>query len=105
MRLASLIGLLGVGYNRIMLAHDTVACWVGRKNKGMRKMFENPGNWKLTHVSENIVPALRKAGVGEDAIDTLLVKNPRDYFVGPDGRPTAVETAPHTERRPQWTTI
>ncbi len=80
MRLASLIGLLGVGYDRIMLAHDTVACWVGRKNKGMRKMFENPGNWKLTHVSENILPALRKAGVTEDSIDTLLVKNPRDYF-------------------------
>ena len=37
MRLASLIGLLGVGYDRIMLAHDTVACWVGRQNKGMRK--------------------------------------------------------------------
>lgn len=80
MRLASLIGLLGVGYNRIMLAHDTVACWVGRQNKSMKKFLNNPGNWKLTHVSENILPALRNAGVTEDAIDTLMVKNPRDYF-------------------------
>jgi phosphotriesterase-related protein len=80
MRLASLIGLLGVGHDRIMLAHDTVACWLGRLGKGMQNMLKSSPKWKLTHISEDILPALRKAGVSEDSIDTLLVKNPRDYF-------------------------
>jgi phosphotriesterase-related protein len=80
MRLASLIGLLGVGHDRIMLAHDTVACWLGRLGKGMQNMLKNSPKWKLTHISEDILPALRKAGVSDDTIDTLLVKNPRDYF-------------------------
>jgi phosphotriesterase-related protein len=80
MRLASLIGLLGVGYDRIMLAHDTVNCWLGSLGKGMQSMIRNSPKWKLTHISEDILPALRKAGVSQDSIDTLLVKNPRDYF-------------------------
>jgi len=80
LRLASLIGLLGVGYDRIMLAHDTVNCWLGRLGKGMQNMIKNAPKWKITHISEDILPAMRKAGVTEDAIDTLLVKNPRDYF-------------------------
>jgi phosphotriesterase-related protein len=80
MRLASLIGLLGVGQDRIMLAHDTVACWLGRLGKNMRNFLKGAPKWKLTHISEDILPALRKAGVSEDAIDTLMVKNPRDYF-------------------------
>jgi phosphotriesterase-related protein len=80
LRLASLIGLIGVGYDRIMLAHDTVNCWLGRLGKGMQAMLKNSPKWKLTHISEEILPALRKGGVTEDQIDTLLVKNPRDYF-------------------------
>jgi phosphotriesterase-related protein len=80
LRLASLIGLLGVGYDRIMLAHDTVACWLGRLGKGMQAMLKNSPKWKLTHITEDILPVMRKAGVSEDSIDTLLVKNPRDYF-------------------------
>jgi phosphotriesterase-related protein len=80
LRLASLIGLLGVGYDRVMLAHDTVACWLGRLSKGMRHFINSSPNWRLTHISEDILPALRKAGVSEDSIDTLLVKNPKNYF-------------------------
>jgi len=80
MRLASLIGLLGVGYSRIMLAHDTVSCWLGRMSKDMKNMYKRAPKWRLTNIPENILPALRKAGVPEDLIDALMVRNPRDYF-------------------------
>ena len=41
MRLASLFGLLAVGYDRIMLSHDAVACWLGRMTKGATDMIES----------------------------------------------------------------
>jgi phosphotriesterase-related protein len=37
-------------------------------------------NWTPTHVFKNIVPALKRAGVGEAKIRTMLVENPRRYF-------------------------
>jgi phosphotriesterase-related protein len=80
MRLASLIGLLGVGYSRIMLAHDTVSCWLGRRSKDIQSMYKRSPKWRLTNIPDNILPALRKAGVPEDLVDALMVRNPRDYF-------------------------
>jgi phosphotriesterase-related protein len=37
-------------------------------------------NWTPTHVFKNIVPALKRAGVGEGKIRAMLVENPRRYF-------------------------
>jgi len=81
LRVAALIGLLGVGYEKqIVLSHDSVWCWLG---KGLdlppdtAKLIEN---WKPTHVFRNIVPALERAGVGEEKIRAMLVDNPRRYF-------------------------
>jgi phosphotriesterase-related protein len=37
-------------------------------------------NWTPTHVFKNIVPALKRAGVTEAKIHTLMVENPRRYF-------------------------
>jgi phosphotriesterase-related protein len=37
-------------------------------------------NWTPTHVFKNIVPALKRAGVGDAKIRTMLVENPRRYF-------------------------
>jgi predicted amidohydrolase YtcJ len=33
--------------------------------------------WHYNHISDDILPALRKAGVSEDQIDQMLVRNPR----------------------------
>jgi phosphotriesterase-related protein len=82
MRLASLFGLLAVGYDRIMLSHDAVACWLGRMTKGATDMIEKSPNWNYSHICKNILPALRKGGVSEQAIRTLTVDNPRNYFGG-----------------------
>jgi len=37
-------------------------------------------NWNLTHISKDVLPALRERGVKEDQITTMLVDNPRVYF-------------------------
>lgn len=79
-RLAVLIGLLGVGFERqLVLSHDTVWCWRGRAPSLPPLLLER---WKPTYVFETIVPKLRAAGVGEETIHTMLVENPRRYFAG-----------------------
>jgi phosphotriesterase-related protein len=81
LRMAALIGLLGVGYEKqLVLSHDTVACWLGRGLSLPPETARLIENWKPTHVLKNIVPALRKAGVGEEKIRAMLEENPRRYF-------------------------
>ncbi len=80
MRLASLIGLLGVGYDRIMMSHDALHCMRGRPSNALQRMLAGSPNWNFAHISRNILPAMRKAGVPEDQIRILTVKNPFSYF-------------------------
>jgi phosphotriesterase-related protein len=82
MRLASLFGLLAVGFDRIMLSHDAVACWLGRQSPAMLQMLEKSPNWNYAHICRNILPALRKGGVSEPTIHRLTVDNPKEYFGG-----------------------
>jgi len=81
LRLAALIGLVGVGFEQqIVLSHDSVACWLGRGLDVTPQLARMIENWKPSHVFQNIVPALRKAGVAQPKIDAMLVGNPRRYF-------------------------
>jgi phosphotriesterase-related protein len=82
LRLAALIGLVGVGFEKqLVLSHDSVACW---KGKGMPEMdaktLELIKNWNPTHIFKNIIPALKKAGVGDQKINSMMVDNPRRFF-------------------------
>ncbi|TMQ14530.1 MAG: phosphotriesterase-related protein, partial [Candidatus Rokuibacteriota bacterium] len=38
--------------------------------------------WHYTHISDDILPALRKAGVSDDQLEQMLVRNPREIFEG-----------------------
>ncbi|MEQ1888142.1 MAG: hypothetical protein ABL951_03045 [Alphaproteobacteria bacterium] len=80
MRMASLIGLLGVGFDRIMMSHDAVQCWRGRNSGALANMIETSPNWNFAHISRNILPAMRKAGVPDSQINTLTTSNPLNYF-------------------------
>jgi phosphotriesterase-related protein len=82
MRLASLIGLLAVGFDRIMLSQDAVGCWLGRPLPAIEKMMEAAPNSNYAHVCRHIIPQMLKAGVTEAKIRTLTVDNPRAYFGG-----------------------
>ncbi|GMU47709.1 MAG: phosphotriesterase-related protein [Pseudomonadales bacterium] len=89
LRLASLMGLLSVGYDRIMLSHDTLQCWRGRDTGVLNGMIAASPNWNVAHISRNILPAMRKAGVSQETIDTLMVKNPCSYFGAARPKPRA----------------
>ena len=82
MRMASLIGLLAVGYDRIMLSHDFVGCWLGRVTKEWDAFMKKSPNWSYSHIMKNILPQLNKAGVSEGTIRTMTVDNPCSYFGG-----------------------
>lgn len=83
LRLAALIGLLGIGFqHQIVLSHDTVWCWRGRALPMPESIVPN---WKPTHVLTNIVPALRQAGVPQSKLDALLIDNPRRLLGGGPG--------------------
>ena len=36
--------------------------------------------WHYNHISDDILPALRRAGVSDEQIDQMLVLNPRAMF-------------------------
>jgi phosphotriesterase-related protein len=79
-RLAVLIGLLGIGFERqLVLSHDTVWCWRGRAPTLPPDALPR---WQPTYVLRTIVPQLREAGVAESKIQAMLVDNPRRYFAG-----------------------
>jgi phosphotriesterase-related protein len=78
LRLAALIGLLGIGFHQqIVLSHDSVWCWRGRPMPLPESVLPH---WKPTHVFTNIIPALREAGVTQTKIDAMLTDNPRRFF-------------------------
>ncbi len=81
LRLAALIGLLGIGFEKqIVLSHDTVWCWRGRPLPVPVDTLAP--NWDPRHVLTRIVPTLRNAGEAQEKIDAMLVHNPRRYFGG-----------------------
>jgi phosphotriesterase-related protein len=83
LRLASLIGLCGIGFDKqIVLSHDSVACWLGRGLEITPQLARLVENWKPSHVFQNVVPALKKAGVSQEKINAMLVDNPRKFFQG-----------------------
>lgn len=90
LRIATLAGLLAIGYtDRIMLSHDSVACFLGRPRVLTPEIEALRARWVPTHTHRNILPVLRAAGVREEQIDTLLRVNPRRFFEGEELPPPA----------------
>jgi len=80
-REAMLIGLMGIGYiNQLLLSHDTVNYWLGRPAIMPDVVLQILANWHPTHIFDNVVPVLQKAGITDDQLDILFVKNPQRLF-------------------------
>lgn len=77
-RVATVAALAERGYaEKMVLAHDA-ACfidWFSEEGKAAAVP-----NWNFTHISDDVLPALRARGVTEEQITTMLVDNPRRYF-------------------------
>jgi len=82
-RYGVLIGLIEKGYSdRIMISHDYIAHWLGRPLNIPEEALPLIANWHPTHLFNNVIPALKKGGVTEEQINTILVENPRRLFGG-----------------------
>jgi phosphotriesterase-related protein len=67
---------------RMVLSHDA-NCWSDMLSEEDKRRTRPL--WHYNHIPDDILPALRKAGVTEDHIEQMLVRNPRAIFEG--GRP------------------
>jgi len=77
-RVEVLARLCAEGYAaRMVLSHDA-NCWTDMLSEEAKKRTRP--QWHYTHISDDILPALRKAGVKEDHIEQMLVRNPRAIF-------------------------
>jgi phosphotriesterase-related protein len=62
---------------KMVLSHDA-NCWSDMLSEEQKKRHRP--NWHYNHISDDILPALRKAGVSDDHIDQMLVRTPRAIF-------------------------
>ncbi|MFD8422713.1 phosphotriesterase [Streptomyces sp. NPDC059466] len=77
-RVATVAALAQEGLaDRMVLSHDA-SCHIDWFPAGVREQIAP--NWHHTHLHDSVLPALRRAGVTEDQLTTMLVDNPRRYF-------------------------
>lgn len=71
------------GYaGQIMMSHDTVNVWLGRPLEAPEPVAKILANWRIDHISQNVLPALKAQGVTDEQIKTMMVDNPRNLFLG-----------------------
>jgi phosphotriesterase-related protein len=69
-----------LGYaDRMVLSHDT-SCYSHNFDDEFRAR-ELP-DWRYTHISEDVIPALRERGVTEAQLTAMLIDNPRRILAG-----------------------
>ncbi|MCX6004946.1 MAG: phosphotriesterase-related protein [Chloroflexi bacterium] len=82
-RLANLIGLIGIGYtDHIMISQDFIACGFGRGGILPEEERQKVANWSFTNIFRNILPALNHAGITDEQIKRIMVDNPRKLLSG-----------------------
>jgi phosphotriesterase-related protein len=80
-RIRTIAALAARGYaDRMVLAHDANCFfdYFGADQDTVRAAIMP--NWHYTHISDDVLPALRESGVTEAQIEQMLVDNPRRYF-------------------------
>ncbi|SNS44581.1 phosphotriesterase family protein [Actinomadura mexicana] len=79
-RVATVAALCERGYaDRMVLSHDA-SCFIDWFGPDPATVPALQPNWNYRHISEDVLPALRAAGVSDARIDQMLVENPRRYF-------------------------
>jgi phosphotriesterase-related protein len=77
-RVETVARLCGRGHaGKLVLSHD-YSCfidWFPEQDLSVR--FPN---WHYLHIRQDVIPALRRLGVSEDEIRTMLIDNPRRIF-------------------------
>ncbi|MCM3691080.1 phosphotriesterase family protein [Neobacillus niacini] len=79
-RNATVIDLVKRGFaNRMFLSQDSCCTFDWYEPDFIEKVYPK---WNMTYILEEIIPELKKAGVTEDHIQTMMVNNARSWFEG-----------------------
>ncbi|KAB8183109.1 phosphotriesterase family protein [Microbispora catharanthi] len=79
-RVETIVALCERGYaDRMVLSHDA-ACFSDYFGGAWDEVMQVTPNWRYDHIHDDVLPALRERGVGDDLIRQMLVDNPRRYF-------------------------
>jgi phosphotriesterase-related protein len=80
-RVATIAALAQRGYaDRMVLSHDA-NCYIDYFGERLEEMKAAMApNWHYEHISDDVLPALREAGVSDQQIEQMLVVAPRTYF-------------------------
>lgn len=77
-RVSTIVELVRLGYaDRMVLSHDA-SCHIDWFPTGAPEVMAP--NWKYTHISDDVLPALLERGVTQLQIDQMLIDNPRRIF-------------------------
>ena len=77
-RVAVIAKLCAEGYaGKMVLSHDAncMTDMISEEEKRRTRPL-----WNYNHIPDNVLPALRRAGVTDDQIDQMMVRNPRALF-------------------------
>ena len=77
-RVATVAELVRLGYaSKMVLSHDTTCFSMSYAGPAREQKLPD---WNHRFLLDSVLPMLRERGVGEDAIDQMLVQNPRAIF-------------------------
>jgi phosphotriesterase-related protein len=77
-RVATIVSMCEMGYaEKMVLSHDA-ACHFGWAEPALLKSVVP--NWHFNHIPDDVIPALRAAGVTDAQITAMTVDNPRKIF-------------------------
>lgn len=77
-RIDTIVALCGEGYADRMVVSQDSSCFIDWFPEDLRA--QAAPNWTYTHISDDVLPALRERGVTEAQLTAMLVDNPRRYF-------------------------
>jgi phosphotriesterase-related protein len=77
-RVATIARMCELGYaEKMVLSHDA-SCYFGWVDPPLREKLVP--NWHFNHIPDDVIPALKQAGVTEQQIQAMTVDNPRRIF-------------------------
>ena len=76
-RAAIVVEMCRRGFADQMVLSQDASCYIDWLAPGVMDLLPQ---WHYTHIHEEVLPHLRKHGVTEEQITTMLVDNPRRYF-------------------------
>ncbi len=77
-----IIDLIKQGFaSQLVISHDYIINWLGRPLNIPQEALPLIANWHPSHLFRNIIPALKKGGVSDEQIETIIKENPERLFM------------------------